>query len=170
MGSIDYIYFSFKKVAFAFLPAAMFLFMLLSNSCNRRAIFDDISSVGGDGWHMDEKQRFEVQINDTLNTFRFFVHVRNDVSYRYSNLYFFMQTRFPNGNITRDTIECVLADLSGKWTGKGYGQFRDHMILLNPSLKFPLSGKYTIDIEQAMRDEVLHGISDIGIRIEKNPN
>jgi gliding motility-associated lipoprotein GldH len=164
------IFFRSKKVSLTFLASAIFVFMLLFSSCSRRAIFDDVSSTGGDGWHMEEKQRFDIQVIDTMSTYRFFVHVRNDVSYRYSNLYFFMQTRFPNGNVTRDTIECVLADLSGKWNGKGTGQFRDHMILLNPSLKFPLSGKYTVDIEQAMRDEVLHGIRDIGIRIEKNPN
>ncbi|MDO8897503.1 MAG: gliding motility lipoprotein GldH [Bacteroidales bacterium] len=159
-----------KRVSVIFLSAALFLLSHFFVSCSSRVIFDDVSSIGTEGWHMHDKQRFEINVDDTLSTFRFFVHVRNDISYRYSNLYFFMQTRFPNGNVTRDTIECVLADLSGKWTGKGSGQHRDHLILLNQSLKFPLSGTYIIDIEQAMREDVLHGIRDVGIRIEKNPN
>jgi gliding motility-associated lipoprotein GldH len=159
-----------KSVSVIFFSAVLFLLGHSFVSCSSRAIFDDVVPIGNDGWHMDDKQRFEINVNDTLNTFRFFVHIRNDISYRYSNLYFFMQTRFPNGNVTHDTIECVLADLSGKWNGKGSGQHRDHLILLNQSLKFPLSGTYTIDIEQAMREEVLHGIRNVGIRIEKNPN
>jgi len=144
-------------------------FLLLMGSCNKQRVFDDIQSTGTNGWDVASPLRFSFQIDDTLNSHRFSMHIRNDIDYRYSNLYVFLQTRFPNGNITRDTIECVLAGPDGKWHGRSSGKFREHLITLNPGIRFPLTGIYTIDIEQAMRHQVLIGVTDIGIRIEKNP-
>jgi len=134
-----------------------------------RTSFDDVRTLPSEGWQKDQKERFVFTVLDTTNTFLFYLHVRNEIDYRYSNLYVFMETQFPNGNITRDTLECILAEPSGKWTGKGYGRLKENMILLNPTIKFPVKGAYTIDIEQAMRDENLEGITNIGIRIERNP-
>ena len=39
---------------------------------------------------------------------------------------------------------------------------------LNENLRFPLTGTYHFEIEQAMREPVLKGISDIGIYIIEN--
>ena len=88
-------------------------------------------------------------------------------NYRYSNLFVFLHTRMPNGNLTHDTIECTLATPEGRWIGKGSGSMRDLRVPLNENLRFPLKGMYHFEIEQAMREPVLKGISDIGLFIEK---
>ena len=41
------------------------------------------------------------------------------------------------------------------------------IVPLNENLLFPLSGTYHFEIEQAMREPVLKGISDIGLYIDK---
>ncbi|MCK9447489.1 MAG: gliding motility lipoprotein GldH [Bacteroidales bacterium] len=148
-------------VIFAFIAVAMY-------SCQPNTLFDQVQSIETDGWSISNEIPFNFDVQDTNQLYSFFMHIRNDDSYRYSNLYVFMHTRFPNGNITRDTIECVLADPTGKWFGKGTGRFQDHKILLNPSIKFPLQGIYQIQIEQAMREEPLKGIKAVGIRIEQS--
>ena len=74
----------------------------------------------------------------------------------------------PNGNITHDTIECILATPDGHWVGKSSGSMRNVRINLN-ELRFPLKGTYHFEIEQAMREPVLKGISDIGLFIKKQP-
>ena len=74
----------------------------------------------------------------------------------------------PNGNLTHDTIECTLATPEGRWLGKGTGSMRDMIVTLNANLRFPLKGTYHFEIEQAMREPVLKGISDMGIFIEKH--
>ena len=40
--------------------------------------------------------------------------------------------------------------------------------MLQQALRFPLKGIYSFHLEQAMRDEQLEGIEDIGLRIEKS--
>lgn len=153
-----------------FVTALFILIVFSTSSCTNRVVFDDVSAVNSEGWNLNDKHRFTMNIEDTAATYMYYLHIRNDESYRYSNLYLFMNSRFPNGSLTTDTIECMLADPSGKWLGKGSGYQKDHLILVNSSLKFPLKGNYVVDIWQAMRDEQLVGIQSIGIRIEKYPN
>lgn len=69
--------------------------------------------------------------------------------------------------MSRDTIECTLADKSGKWLGKGSGRYRDNRILIRDDIRFPRKGEYTLRLNQAMREEVLEGISEAGVRLEK---
>ena len=118
-------------------------------------------------WAQENRVAFDVPIDDTLNGYVFGIGLRHLENYRYSNLFVFLHTRMPNGNITHDTIECTLATPEGRWIGKSSGSMRDLVVPLNENLRFPLTGNYHFEIEQAMREPVLKGISDIGLYIEK---
>jgi gliding motility-associated lipoprotein GldH len=124
-------------------------------------------SVSALGWHFDSTKLFEIQVHDTLHPFDFYINLRNNNDYGYSNFYLFLNTRLPNRDFSRDTIELVLADRSGKWLGKGFGRYRDHQILVRENLVFPFRGTYLFEIEQAMRDTLLVGIENVGIRVER---
>ncbi len=148
----------------------LFLLVVGLTSCGKKLFYDDVQALPKEGWSKNQKLRFNMEVNDTTSTFQFAMHIRNDLNYRYSNVYFFLETQFPNGNITRDTLECIVADPYGKWLGSGYGNLRQNLIVLNPSIKFPLTGQYTFNVEHAMREDVLEGIADIGLHVERNPN
>lgn len=136
-------------------------------SCNQNAVFNQNVILPVDGWYKNNAVAFNVNINDTLETYDFGLNIRNSTNYRYSNLYIFLITEFPNGNISRDTIELRLANDEGKWLGKGWGDVKENNIILKRSLAFPLNGNYRFLIQQAMRVDTLKGINDIGISIIK---
>jgi gliding motility-associated lipoprotein GldH len=140
-----------------------FLFM----SCNRDVLFDNTKKIPGDVWKQDEKIRFEVQVPDTVNSYRFFLNIRHSTGYRYANIYFFINSTFPDGTKARDTVECILARDDGKWLGKGITGIRDNQLLLRSRLRFPQQGVYVFEFEQAMREEALQGVLDIGLRLER---
>lgn len=144
------------------------LFTVLLSSCNQPVIFDEQVTIENAKWFKGESARFSVEINDSLAANDFYLTVRNTTDYRYSNLYVFLLTRFPNGNLSRDTIECMLADNTGMWLGKGWGSIKENTILLKQNLRFPLPGEYQFLIQQAMRVDTLEGISSVGLRIEKS--
>ena len=131
------------------------------NVYNERVVFPETE------WAQDNKAVFDLTVSDTLSTYAFGIDVRHLENYRYCNLYVFMNTAMPNGNHTRDTIEITLATPEGKWIGKNSGSMRDLRKILMPNMKFPLVGSYHFEIEQAMREPVLKGISDVGLYIEK---
>ncbi|MCB2206895.1 MAG: gliding motility lipoprotein GldH [Bacteroidetes bacterium] len=138
---------------------------IILHSCNLNGIYNESITIDEKGWYKNDLARFEVAIDDTLQSYDFYINIRNTTEYRYSNLYIFLNTRFPNNNISRDTIEFVLADIEGRWLGKGWGAVKENSILLSRNMRFPLKGIYEFKIQQAMRVDTLDGISDVGIQI-----
>jgi gliding motility-associated lipoprotein GldH len=150
------------------IPYLPLLLILVINACDPARIYDHSQSIAGKGWHRDSVVNYTVNIDDSLQLTNFFISIRNNTDYPYSNIYLFVTTAFPNGHSTTDTIECILADRDGRWLGTGSGRIRDNLIMLQPNLRFPIAGEYRFYLEQAMRDTVLAGIEDIGLRIEKS--
>ena len=118
-------------------------------------------------WDKDAPLTFLVDIKDTSQAYNVFVNVRNAGGYRFSNLYLFVNTIFPGGQIQRDTLECTLASPEGRWLGDGLGDIWDNRALFRERMRFPQSGRYTFEIEQAMRQNPLPQIMDVGLRIER---
>ena len=140
----------------------------LSSCGNRNVIFDESVVLPNASWDNEEFARFDVNVEDTLSAYNFYLNIRHLENYRYSNFYMFMHTTFPDGSQTHDTVEIVLAYPDGRWIGDGSGSMRHDNILLNDNLYFPLQGDYRFEIEQAMREPKLEGIVDVGICFEKN--
>ena len=150
---------------------SILLVAIVATSCgNKNVIFDESVIINNASWNNEDFPYFDVNVEDTLSTYAFYLNIRHLENYRYSNFYMFLHSTFPNGTQIHDTIECILAYPDGRWIGKGSGSMRASKILLNNNLKFPLKGDYHFEIEQAMRDEVLDGITDIGVCFEKVEN
>ena len=150
-----------KKLLYIVIGLMLVFTACTSESFNKRTVIPEAE------WRQEDRVAFDVDINDTLSPYRFGIGLRHLENYHYSNLFVFLHTRMPNGNITHDTIECTLATPEGRWIGKSSGSMRDLLVPLNENLLFPLTGTYHFEIEQAMREPVLKGISDIGLYIEK---
>lgn len=141
--------------------------LMLINSCDSELVISENKAITG-GWDKDEPIDFSFEIVDTLALYDFYIKIRHSETYAYRNIYFFVNTEFPNGNISRDTIECMLADLRGQWYGNGYGNIKENKILIRRNLQFQNAGLYKIVFIQAMREDELQGLSDIGILIDKS--
>ena len=158
------------KIFFSIKPFLLisFLIILFLSSCDLNRVFDENYSFENANWDRNKIVSFKIEISDTISQNQFFINIRNTTDYKYSNLYLFITTQLPDGNISKDTIECILADINGKWLGNGLSKLKENNILLKNDLVFPEKGSYIFEFEQAMRVEILRGIADIGIRIEKN--
>ena len=151
------------KYIVGFLILAWFL-----HSCDPNRVYEENRVVDKGTWKSSERLFFEVTIPDTNQRYDVYLNIRNALEYPYSNLYLFLQTVFPDGSIARDTIECTLADLDGRWLGSGVGSVKFNRFLLQNSVSFRQKGIYRFELEQAMRVNELKGIRDVGLRIEKN--
>jgi gliding motility-associated lipoprotein GldH len=146
----------------------IFLFLaFIMASCDSGTLYDDNKSLPDNVWKAGKILRFEVDLKDTVNICKFYLNVRHTTSYRYANFFLFINTTFPDGKEARDTVECILADPSGKWLGRGISDVRDNQVLLRRGIRFPQQGTYIFEFEQAMRETELDGIMDIGMRIAR---
>jgi gliding motility-associated lipoprotein GldH len=151
---------------FKILLPSLFAAMFFMVGCNRTTVFTQAVNFH-DSWPKEKAARFMVPVKDTLSPVDFYINIRHTGKYRYSNLYLFMQTRFPNGTYTKDTLEIMVADVQGKWLGKGWGEIKEDHVLLKRKLRFPMRGDYEFLIWQAMRVDTLKAIRSVGIDIEK---
>lgn len=155
------------KSIFIFSSTLFLLCVLLFYSCDNKRIFEKNQEIPESGWNSNTVLKYDVDITDPATTANFYINVRNADGYPYSNLYLFIKTTFPNGKMSNDTLECILADDKGKWLGSGMGDIYDNQIPFKRNVRFPLAGKYSFEIQHGMRTEVLPLIMDIGLRIEK---
>jgi len=159
---------NFNDNLFARLSGFLLVCLVFSLAgCEKRAVFDNNKTLPGDVWNSDQVIRFDVEIKDTVNIHKFYLNLRHKTNYRFANIFLFINTTYPDGNEARDTVECILADPSGKWLGKGISNIRDCQVLLRRGLRFPQNGTYIFEFEQAMREPELTGVMDIGMRIVK---
>lgn len=151
----------------AYLLVVLPVLVFFLSSCDTHTVFDDNKKFSDDVWKAGQIVRFDVKLEDTVNIHKFYLNIRHTTSYRYANLFLFINTTFPDGSEARDTVECILADPSGKWLGKGISNIRDNQVLLRRGIRFPQKGTYIFEFEQAMREPELKGIMDIGMRIAR---
>lgn len=147
-------------------PLTLFVGLALS-SCDAKRIYEENTEIPQGIWNNKNLLRYTVDIKDTLSPHSIYINVRNTGAYPYSNLYLFLETQFPDKVVSRDTIECILADNSGHWLGNGSGDIWDNRILFKSGVRFRKPGTYVFSLEQAMRVENLPMIMDVGMRIEK---
>lgn len=142
----------------------------LFSGCDRDRVFEQNREIASEGWAAEDLKTFRIQIEDTLQLHHFYLNVRHDVAYPYSNIFLFMNTFYPDQRVARDTIECFLAGRDGQWLGSGYGGVKFDQIPVRTHFRFPQKGEYVFQLQQAMRTDTLKFIKDVGIRVEMAPS
>lgn len=143
-------------------------------SCDSNSVFDQYISLKKNSWLLTDSLDFKVTINDTISRNNVYINIRNNREYQFSNLYLITRFDFPNGNKIVDTLQYEMTDKNGKFLGKGISEIKHSKLILKENIIFPISGQYSISIWQSMRrnGEInginkLHGVTDVGLRIEK---
>lgn len=136
-------------------------------SCHQNEIFFQYKKISEQGWSKDSTVNFDVRVTDKNVPYNFFIHVRHKGNYPYQNIWLFLQQSNPDKTQKKDSVEAYLADEYGKWLGSGAGSLKEMQIFYQQQIHFPDTGTYHFGIRQGMRDSLLQGINDIGIRIEK---
>lgn len=144
------------------------LLALSAVACDGSVYYESQESVDEHGWLPTDSVTFDVDVDDTVSLFNMLVEVRNNINYPYSNAFLFIDTRFPDGSVAHDTLECPLAFADGQWRGKRIGLYVDRRYRLrgDAGMSFPMSGRYHFAIANGMRDSAIAGLKDIGLRIE----
>ncbi len=144
----------------------VFFFLMLS-ACGNQTVFQTTEAIPEAAWQADHLIHFEAEINDTVPLHELYLLLRNTTDYPYSNLFLFVDILFPDKRMLRDTLECILVDRHGEWTGKGFGKIRSNRFLFRDDVWFPQQGTYHFRIQHGMREEVLQGIADVGLQIDR---
>ncbi|MFV0471682.1 MAG: gliding motility lipoprotein GldH [Paludibacteraceae bacterium] len=149
-----------KKNIFLFV---IFLFVV---SCHQSDIYFQYKNIPQNNWHKDSSLIFNCYIEKKEIPYNIYLHIRHQGNYPYQNMWLFLQQDNPDSVSIKDSVEVFLANQYGKWLGSGAGSLKEMPVLYKQSVYFPDTGTYDLEIKQGMRDDLLRGISSVGVRIE----
>ncbi len=144
----------------------VFFVLLILASCNNNSEQVFMNNLNGK-WDKKAEQKFDFNIKDAQNPKNIIFVVRNNNDYPYSNIRLIVNFLDKKTKIkSTDTLNYILAKPSGEWLGKGFGDTKEILFQYKLNYKFPGNGDYSIGIVQAMRNDNLPGIEDIGVKLE----
>ncbi|WKK58630.1 gliding motility lipoprotein GldH [Sphingobacterium sp. BN32] len=143
----------------------MFIFLL--NSCQEGYFFEKNTDIPKQSWDYKNKPAFDVHITEPRTKFDVYVNLRHNAYYPFSNIFILLHEKGKGLKDTAYRHEVKLAELDGRWTGKSAGNLYEQSILVKENFTFPDTGKYVFSIEQNMRENPLHGINDVGLKLVK---
>ena len=130
--------------------------------CVSRGSESGFSSIPPEGWAYGDTLSFTVSRADSLTPATLSVAVRNNNDYPYSNLW--LEVSYNDGRSNRcDTVNIRLADVYGRWTGKGFGPEYQSEAIVAKNLT-PPNGSL-INVRHIMRTDTLTGIEHAGITL-----
>ena len=144
---------------------AVFVLFLSLISCqneDEKVVMNEV----GNQWKKNNTQTFDFDVNDAQNQKNIMFVVRNNNDYPYSNLRLIASLEYNKKNVSKDTLNFVLAKPNGEWIGTGFGDTKEIVFQYKLNYRFPQNGKYSIKVVQAMRKDILPGIEDLGIKIQ----
>lgn len=137
-------------------------FVALLTACTSDIVYSRFMPIPSEKWHVDSVAQFDYSIADTTAHYQLLVYVRHTERYPYQNMWLFLS----NGTMS-DTIEFYLADDRGQWLGNKHHGFIEMPVLIEDSYHYADTGVYHLSVQQAMRDTLLRGITDIGLEISR---
>ncbi len=143
------------------------LSLMLFFSCQSSSEGEVIMNSVNNKWNRKGEQKFSLEISDPQNPKDILFVVRNNNEYPYSNIRFIVNfTDIQSRKKQTDTMNYILAKPNGEWLGTGFGDTKETLFQYKLNYRFPAKGKYEIGLTQAMRNDNLPGIEDIGVKIE----
>jgi gliding motility-associated lipoprotein GldH len=134
-------------------------------SCDSDIIYTENQPVDNNVWSYDDPKTFSFDMKEDTVPVKIFINLRTTTDYPYSNIFMYLTSDFPNGYHDQDTLEFFLARPNGEWLGEVSGSVIENTALITKGY-LTTKGKYNFTLEQAMYEDSLPEIIDVGITIK----
>jgi gliding motility-associated lipoprotein GldH len=149
----------FKNLFLLIITATLF------SACNKGTVVDTFEAIPKQNWTYIKPVKVIINIADSSKAYNIYINFRHTVDYNYANIWLRLHIIGPQLKDEPLRQEFQLALPSGEWLGSGSGNLFSYQLIFKEGYKFPSKGKYTILVEQNMRDNPLKNVSDVGIRV-----
>lgn len=162
----------FQPVKTASLLLLLFFVSALLPSCQTVDLYEKNVAVPRHDWESNFKPQFRFTIKDTAAAYQMYIVLRHNEKYNYNNIWLNLTAQAPGASAQKFMLELPLASSEKGWLGTAMDDLYEHRIAvtLDPEkFNFTRAGDYIFTIEQAMREDPLQNVLNIGLRIEKKP-
>ena len=141
------------------------LFLISFIACDSDVIYSEYQSVDDNVWSYDDPKTFTFEMKEDTVPVKIYINLRTTTDYPYSNIFMYLYSDFPNGYSDKDTLEFFLAKPNGEWLGEVSGTVIENTALITKGY-LTTKGNYTFKLEQAMYEDSLPEILDLGITVK----
>lgn len=139
-------------------------------ACDADRVYEVNHEFTDRSWRVTDEPRYVFAIRDTSTTYALHYNIRNSLDYPYSRIFVMYHLLDSSGNELERKL--VWNDLFDEKTGEpfgdsGLGDLYDHRFPLDNEVKFPFPGRFTIRLEQRMRQDTLQGVIAAGVRVDR---
>ena len=150
---------------------ALLVSVFVLSSCQTIDLYEKTVTIPGHQWKSSFQPSFSFTIKDTSVPYKVYVTLRHFDKYNYNNIYLRISTRQPGDDSARAAMYPFdLGNDEQGWKASGMDDIYEHRLPVTPegqSFYFRRKGEYTLTLEQAMREDPLENVLNVGIRIEK---
>ena len=139
-------------------------------ACDSDRVFEDNLEFKDRTWKVTDEARFNFTIPDTTFRYNVYYNVRNSLDYPYARIFITYHLYDSAGSELSKKL--IFQDLFDQKTGRplgdsGLGDLYDHQFSILEHRHFEYRGKYSIKLDQFMRQDTLQGVVAVGVRVEK---
>lgn len=144
-----------------------FLVIIFFTSCKEKHYYEESVEIPESSWNMEDVAQFSVKIDDISVPYNLSLKLQHEKTYPYNNLWLFIRTTAPSGNVRFDTLNCILTNEDYSWKGKSSKNSYTYIAPFRDSIAFIDTGLYKFEIQHALRQEQVPMINKIGFVIDK---
>lgn len=144
------------------------LLLLLGTACQDKPAAYDYCATPLEGWEPGDTLKFRIDTIREAGTYAFSIGVRTSAStpYPYQSLWLVVRQHWHHPErVVSDTIECRLTDEKGDVAGHGISLYQYDREWRRVQLDSGDCADFSVN--HIMRRELLPGVADIGIKLEK---
>lgn len=136
-------------------------------SCNRKTVYDHYAHTSLTGWEKSDTLTFKIPPFAVKGHYKEDIGMRIDDKFPFTTLCLIIDQTIMPSNLTRsDTIYCRLYDKEGNVKGRGISFYQYNFHFNDVAVE--AGDSIEIKVRHNMKREILPGISDIGIKIERH--
>lgn len=153
---------------------AMLAVALTVMACNGNTVYHQYEHTPVEGWERTDTLYYTIENIKATADYQEEIGLRINGSYPFTSLFLVVEQHIRsqnqsltslNGTQRKDTISCRFVDQEGNIKGRGVNYYQYNFMLT--TLHLNVGDTLDIRIHHNMRRETLPGISDIGIRLER---
>lgn len=138
-----------------------------SGACDKQTVYHTFRSISQEGWEQQDTLLFNVMVPDSQTYYKLTLEIRNRNTYPYQNIGLYICCDGPEATrISVDTLEAVLAGKEGIWKGDGWGGLYQSAFPVG-KVRIGKPGNYLFKVAYTLPDDILPGINDVGIKLQR---
>lgn len=135
-------------------------------SCTTNTVYDSYSHTPLSGWEKNDTLTFNIRPFAESGNYNETVGIRMTTAFPFTSISLIVeQNIMPNGKVITDTIKCPITDARGNFLGNGISSYQYEFPLRDINLH--KGDSIHVSIRHNMKREILPGVSDIGLKIDK---